>query len=233
MTMRLLSMVAGVVLIAGHAAADEAPLLKTDADSVNYAIGVSLINNFRQQGVDIDLPLVIRGMQDAQAGKGLLLDDAALTRASKEYLAAVRQKQSMMARTGPATANRVVGEKFLQENAKKKGVITLPSGLQYLPLNDGSGQRPKEGDSVEYTFRASFLNGKKAGHASADGKASVFKNKEDAIPAIAEALRMMRPGAKWRLFVPSSLAFGDKGDGGLIGPNTALIYDVELLRILE
>lgn len=233
MRLKIFGAVAVLMLAAGHVSAEEAPVLKTDSDMVNYAIGVNLINNFRQQGVEIDLPMVMRGMQDAYGGKGLLLDDNALARAGREYLSAVRQKQSTLAKSGPANANRIVGEKFLEENAKKKGVITLPSGLQYLVIKDGSGRRANEGEAVEYRFRATFLNGKKAGHSSADGQTSVYKGKGDAIPGVAEALRLMQPGAKWQLFIPPSLAFGDKGDGGVIGPNTTLIYDVELLRIIE
>ena len=233
MRLRILGAVAGLMLAAGQVSAGEAPILKTDQDLVNYAIGVNLINNFHQQGVEIDLPLVMKGMLDAHEGKELLMDDAALARAGREYQNTVRQKQSMKARSGPAVANKAVGEKFLEENRKKEGVVSLPSGLQYKVLKDGSGSRAGDGKAVEYRFRATLLNGKEIGSSPADGQAAIYKGSEGALPGIAEALRLMRPGAKWQLFVPPVLAYGEKGDGGAIGPNTTLVYDVELLRIID
>jgi FKBP-type peptidyl-prolyl cis-trans isomerase len=221
----------GILLLAAQVSAGEPPALTTQKDKVNYAIGVSLINNFRQQGVEIDLDLVQQGMKDAYAGGALLLNDAELSRSIREYQTAVRQKQGSTAKLNVALANKKVGEAFLADNRKKEWVVSLPSGLQYKILKAGDGRKPTAADTLEYHYRGTLLNGKEVISSYKAGKPAVFKVKEDAIPGVAEALRLMRPGAKWQLFIPPQLAFGEQGQGGDIGPNTTLIYEVELLAI--
>lgn len=221
----------GLLLWAVQVSAAEVTSLATEHDKVNYAIGVYLMNNIRQQGIDIDLSLVQQGMKDAQGGGALLLNDAELSKAIREYQIAVRQKQGPKAKQGLALANKTVGDAFLAENLKKDGVFVLPSGLQYKVIAPGDGSRPTATGPVEYHYRGTLLNGKEVVSSYKDGKPALFKATTDAIPGVAEALRLMRPGAKWQLFIPPQLAFGEKGQGADIGPNTTLIYEVELLAV--
>ena len=137
----------------------------------------------------------------------------------------------MKAGQGQASANKKVGDAFLAENRKKPGVVTLFSGLQYKILVAGEGDRLKEGQTAEFQFRGTLLNGKEVASSYTGGKPARFMKQGDAIPGVAEALRLMRPGAKWQLFIPPQLAYGDQGHGHEIGPKTTLIYDVELLSI--
>jgi len=230
MKLKLL-VITGVLFLASQVRAEGPQVLKTQRDKVNYGIGVNLINNIKKQGIEIDLDLVLKGMKDAYSGEKLLLTDDELSKAISQYQLAVRQKQGAAAKLNVALANKKVGEAFLAENRKKEGVVTLPSGLQYKILKAGDGRKPTAADTVEYNYRGTLLNGKEVVSSYKAGKPAVFKAKDDAIPGVAEALRLMRPGAKWQLFIPSHLAFGDQGQGGDIGPNTTLIYEVELLVI--
>jgi FKBP-type peptidyl-prolyl cis-trans isomerase FklB len=205
------------------------PLFKTQKDRMNYAIGVSLIGNFKKQGVDIDLNLVMKGMQDAFAGEKLLLSDGELGRALKLYYVEARQQQARtMART--AEENKKEGEAFLAENKKKKGVVTLPSGLQYRIIQEGKGKKPAADDTVEVHYQGTLINGTEFDSSYRTGTPSTFKVK-DVIPGWREALQRMPVGSTWQIFVPSSLAYGEKGTNGPIGPNATLIFEVKLLAI--
>jgi FKBP-type peptidyl-prolyl cis-trans isomerase len=208
---------------------DEAPVLKTQKDQVNYAVGVNLIGNFKRQGVEIDLNLVIKGMQDAYAGKGLLMPDAEVRRALTIYQAEVRRMQTKI-RTIKAEENRKEGEAFLEENRKKEGVITLPSGLQYRIIKAGEGEKPTDIDSVECHYRGTLINGSEFDSSYRKGTPATLKVK-DVIPGWAEALKLMPVGSKWQIFVPSQLAYGERGAGVSIGPNATLIFEIEILAI--
>lgn len=208
---------------------DEASLLKTQKDQVNYAIGVNLIGNFKRQGVDIDLNLVIKGMQDAFSGGKLLMPDAKLRKAFRIYQAEVRRMQTKI-RTLTAEENKKEGEVFLEENGKKEGVITLPSGLQYRVITVGKGKKPTDTDSVECRYRGTLINGNEFDSSYRRGRPATFKVK-GVIPGWAEALKLMPVGSKWQIFVPSRLAYGERGAGASIGPNATLIFEIELLAI--
>ena len=205
------------------------PLFKTQKDRMNYAIGVSLIGNFKKQGVEIDLNMVMKGMQDALAGEKLLLSDGELGRALKLYYTEARQQQAKVtART--AEENRKEGEAFLAENKKKDGVVTLPSGLQYRVIQEGKGKKPTAADTVEVHYQGTLTNGNEFDSSYRAGNPSIFKVK-DVIPGWQEALQRMPVGSTWQIFVPSSLAYGEKGTSGSIGPNATLIFEVKLLAI--
>jgi len=221
--------VLGVLLLAGQLFAEEAPLLKTQKDKANYAIGVNMIGNIKQQGVEIDLDLVIKGMKDAQSGGKLLLTDEEIRTGIDQYQTAVRQKHSQM-KAKMAEENKKAGEAFLAENAKKEGVVTLPSGLQYKILKAGDGKKPTDADTVECNYRGTLVNGTEFDSSKRTGKPATFKV-GGVIPGWTEALKLMPVGSKWQLFVPSQLAYGERGKGGRIGPNVTLIFEVELLAI--
>ncbi len=208
---------------------DETSLLKTQKDQVNYAIGVYLIGNLKRQGVDIDLNLVIKGMQDAFSDGKLLMPDAELRKALTIYQAEVRRMQTKI-RTLTAEENRKEGEGFLEENRKKEGVITLPSGLQYRIIKTGEGKKPTDTDSVECHYRGTLINGNEFDSSYRRGRPATLKVKS-VIPGWAEAFKLMPVGSKWQIFVPARLAYGERGAGGSIGPNATLIFEIELLAM--
>lgn len=226
---KLFTLIVGLGLLAVQAAAGDATTLKTDKERVNYAIGVNIISNIRQQGVDIDLDLVLKGMQDAYSGAKLPLSDEELRKAIEQYHVAVRQKRGQM--TARASEdNRKAGEAFLAENKKKEGVVTLPSGLQYKIIKAGDGRKPSDTDTVECNYRGTLLNGTEFDSSRRTGKPATFKV-SGVIPGWREALKLMPVGSIWQLVVPSSLAYGERGTGGTIGPNATLIFEVELVAI--
>ncbi len=225
---KLLVTILGLGVLAGQAHAAESPALKTDKDKVNYAIGVNIIGSIKQQGVDIDLDLVIQGMKDANSGGKLLLSDEEVRIGIDKYQTAVRQKQSLI-RSKAAEDNKKEGEAFLAENAKKEGVVVLPSGLQYKILKVGDGKKPTDRDTVECQYRGTLVNGTEFDSSYRTGKPATFKITA-VIPGWREALQLMPVGSTWQLFVPSKLGYGERG-AGRIGPNATLIFEVELLAI--
>jgi len=222
--------VAGLVFLAMPASAGDATVLKTEKDKVNYAIGVNMINVLKQQGLEIDLDLVLQGMKDAHNKGKILLSDEELRKAVEQYHVAVRQKwASNQAKT--ALDNKQEGEAFLAKNKKKEGVVTLESGLQYRVTKTGDGKKPTDNDTVVCQLQGTFLNGNEFENTILGRKPAVLKV-SGAIPGMQEALKLMPVGSKWQLFVPSALAYGERGKtGSAIGPNAMLIYEVELLAV--
>ena len=227
-SVKLLAVVLGAALLAAAVYAGEQPELKTDKDRVNYSIGVNIIGNFKLQGIDIDLDLVMKGMQDAHSGGKLLLTDEEIRVGVDKYLTAVKQKWSQM-KVKTAEENKKAGEVFLAENKKKEGVVTLPSGLQYKVLKAGDGKKPTDADTVECNYRGTLINGTEFDSSYRAGKPASFKV-SGVVPGWTEALKMMPVGSKWQLFIPYQLAYGVRGSGR-IGPNAMLIFEVELLAI--
>lgn len=218
-----------LVLPAVPGLAEEEPVLKTERERVNYAIGVNMIGNFKQQGIDIDLEMVMQGMKDALSGGKLLLTDEELRKSIMVYQAEMRLKQAKI-RIATSETNRKEGEAFLAENRKKEGVVALPSGLQYRILKTGNGTKPADADTVECRYRGTLVNGVEFDSSNRAGNPSVFKI-SDIIPGWREALKLMPVGSTWQLFIPPQLAYGERGAGISIGPNATLIYEVELIAI--
>jgi FKBP-type peptidyl-prolyl cis-trans isomerase len=206
-----------------------APDLKTLQDRINYAIGVNLIGNIRQQGIDIDLNLVIKGMQDAFLGRKLPMTDEELRKCISLYQTDARQKQAK-ARAMASGNNKKEGEAFLAENQKKEGVVTLPSGLQYRVIKAGEGKKPSDEDSVECHYRGTLISGTEFDSSYRTGIPATFKV-NGVIPGWREALKLMQIGSTWQVFVPSRLAYGERGMGSSIGPNATLIFEVALIAI--
>jgi len=216
----------GVVLLAGQCA-QEPKDLTTEKDKVNYGIGVSLARNFKQQGMDVDVDLVVKGMKDALTGKKLLMSEDELRKTMSAYQTELRRKQ-MQARKVAALDNKKEGDAFLAENKKKEGVVTLPNGLQYKILKEGQGQKPTLEDTVAVKYRGTFINGTEFDSSGGEPKAFKFT---EVVLGWREALKAMPVGSTWQLVVPPELAYGERGLGQVVMPNTTLIFEVELVGI--
>ena len=218
--------VLGVVLLTAQCA-QEPTDLKTEQDKVNYGIGVSVAKNLKQQGVEVDVNMMIKGMKDELSGKKLLLSDDELRKTLTAYQQELRRKQ-MQERKGAAQDKKKEGDAFLAENKKKEGVVTLPNGLQYKILKAGEGKKPTADDTVEVKYRGTLIEGKEFDSSGAETR--TFKLSE-VIPGWREAVQLMPVGSKWQLVVPPELAYGERGMGQAIMPNTTLIFEIELVGI--
>jgi len=203
--------------------------LQTQKEKVSYSIGLDIGKNFKMSEMDVDLGALTLGMQHA-------LSDSA-PRLTEQQIQETMQKfqQEMMAKQNEKAGmqgddNKAKGEAFLAENAKKEGVVTLPSGLQYKIIKAGTGPKPKATDEVTTHYRGTLLDGTEF-DSSYKGDKPVSFQVNGVIPGWVEALQLMPVGSKWQLFIPSNLAYGPRGRGGAIGPNATLIFDIELLAI--
>lgn len=219
-----------MLILNGFVMAQDAPILKTQQDKINYGIGVGVARNFKAQGLNVDLDLVIRGMRDTLSGTALLMTEEDLAKVMYAFQQEMQQKQAQ-ARKLTAENNKKEGDAFLAENAKREGVTVLPSGLQYKILKAGDGKIPASTDSVECNYIGTFIDGKEFDNSYKMGKPVTFKIQTGIIPGWSEALKLMPVGSKWQVFIPSQLAYGERGAGSQIGPNTTLIFEIELLSI--
>jgi UDP-GlcNAc:undecaprenyl-phosphate/decaprenyl-phosphate GlcNAc-1-phosphate transferase len=220
--------VLGVVILAAQVTAEETPVLKTQKDKVSYGIGVDLIRNIRQQGIEIDMDALMKGIKDAFAGENLLMTEKDLRTTMNAFQTDLRRKQRAN-RMAPAD-HKKEGEAFLAGNKTKEGVVTLPSGLQYRILMAGEGKTPAEADTVECHYQGTLIDGTEFDNSYRTGQPATFKVAE-VIPGWREALKLMQAGSKWQLFIPPQLAYGEAGKGRIIGPNATLIFELELIAI--
>jgi len=209
--------------------------LKTQKEKASYALGMNIGTGFKRQGVPVDPALVARGLRDAMNGTKSLISDqdaqAALNELKNEMNQKMQaQQQEQQAKTMEAAAgNKKIGEAFLAENKTKEGVVTLPSGLQYKVLTEGTGPKPTASDTVSCNYKGTFIDGKEFD--SSKGTPISF-GVTGVIKGWTEALQLMPVGSKWQLFIPSDLAYGDGGRPG-IPPGSTLLFDVELVSIGE
>lgn len=227
----------GTFFSVAQMSAAEPAVLKTQMDQQSYAIGVDLIKNFKRQGIQMNSQFLLQGMQDALAGKTLLMSDEQMRVTLRAYQAELNKKkiQSKGGTGAIMEENRDKEIAFLAENKAKQGVVSLPSGLQYKILKAGNGPKPGNTNSVECNFRGSFIDGTEFNSSQRGGKSMTF-NINDVVAGWKEVWQLMPVGSKFQLFVPSRLAYGDKGVMGSRGryqipPNSMLIFEVELLGI--
>lgn len=203
--------------------------LQTQKGKVSYSIGLDIGRNMKRQSIEVSLDLLMRGLKDGLGdGKPALSDsDMQQTMAAwqREMMAKMNELQKQA-----GEKNKQEGEAFLAENKKKAGVVTLPSGLQYKILKDGKGRSPKLTDTVVTHYRGTLINGKEFDSSYKRGQPLTYPVNQ-MIAAWGEALQKMKVGSKWQLFVPSNLGYGHIGSGQDIGPNAALIFEIELLNI--
>jgi FKBP-type peptidyl-prolyl cis-trans isomerase len=211
------------------AAAGQSSALTTQKDKVSYAIGMNVGATLHRQSVDVDPNLVRQGLEDALAGgKTLLSEDEARATLTELQNDMRKKQQEKMQQAGEA--NKKEGDAFLTANKGKEGVTTLPSGLQYKILTPGKGAKPTASDSVVCNYRGTLIDGKEFDSSYKRGQPATFPV-NGVIKGWTEALQLMPVGSKWQLFIPPDLAYGERGQGGDIGPNATLVFEVELLSI--
>lgn len=196
-------------------------------DKVSYFIGRNFGEQFKGQGIAIDLAALTEGIKSGMSGEKPKFTQEELMGAMQAFENSMREKEA--ARGGEAKEK---GTKFLAENAKKKGVTTTASGLQYEVIKEGTGPKPKATDRVNVHYHGTLIDGKVFDSSVERGMPITF-GVQEVIKGWTEALQLMPVGSKWRIYIPSSLGYGEQGAGGDIGPNEALIFDVELLGIVK
>jgi FKBP-type peptidyl-prolyl cis-trans isomerase FklB len=202
--------------------------LKDLKDKESYSLGYQFGQSLKLQGLDINLEVYTSGIRDALGGTKPPLSQEEMQKTVSELqqrLMAARQKE--LKEMG--VKNLAEGKAFLEENKKKEGVKTLPSGLQYKVLKEGTGKTPKATDEVTVNYKGTFINGTEFDSSYKRGKPATFQL-DKVIRGWTEALQLMKEGSKWQLFIPPELAYGDRG-GGPIPPNTTLIFEVELISV--
>lgn len=217
----------GFLFFVSQVQAQETLVLKNQKDKVSYIIGMDIGNNLKKQLVDVDLNILAKGLKDALTGAKSLLTEKEIQETMTAF-----QKEMMAKKEEVAKQNKKDGEAFLAENKKKEGVKTLPSGLQYKVVKAGTGKKPKSTDTVTVHYRGTLINGTEFDSSYKRGQTVSFPV-SGVIPGWTEALQLMEEGAKWQLFIPSNLAYGEKGAGNVIGPNATLIFEIELVSIQE
>ncbi|HEV2522908.1 MAG TPA: FKBP-type peptidyl-prolyl cis-trans isomerase [Candidatus Acidoferrales bacterium] len=205
--------------------------LSTEKDKLSYAIGMEMGKGVKAGGLDVDTNLMMRGLKDAISGGKSLMTEEELRQVITKVQQEIRQKQTQAAQAA-AAENKTKGEAFLTENAKKDGVVALPDGLQYKIVTAGQGKKPAETDTVLCNYKGTFLDGTEFDSSARAGKPVPFEVK-NVIPGFKEILQLMPVGSKWQVFIPSSLAYGERGAGNVIGPNSTLIFEIELVGIQD
>jgi FKBP-type peptidyl-prolyl cis-trans isomerase FklB len=199
--------------------------LKTTIDSLSYAIGLSVANFYKQQNItNINTALVMRAINDVNKGNKLVLDEQQANQTIVTYM----QK----AKAEKASVVKKQGQDFLAANKNKPGVVVTPSGLQYLVLKAGAGPKPALTDMVRVHYHGTLIDGR-VFDSSVERGQPIELSVNGVIPGWTEALQMMPVGSKWKLFIPSNLAYGDQQAGQMILPGSTLVFDVELLDIVK
>ncbi len=203
--------------------------LKTQKQKASYGIGMNIGKEFKEQVPEVDIEAMVRGFRDALAGTKTAIPQAELDSVMMAFQQDMMQRRSeRMAAIG--TKNLKEGETYCAENKGKTGVVTLPSGLQYKIIKEGSGPKPTPKDTVVCNYRGTLINGKEFDSSYKRGQPAEFVLGQ-VIPGWIEALQMMPVGSKWELVIPSNLAYGERSMGADIGPNSTLVFEVELLGI--
>ncbi|MBL6765778.1 MAG: FKBP-type peptidyl-prolyl cis-trans isomerase [Verrucomicrobiae bacterium] len=214
-------------LVAGSLHAADAP--KTMQEKVSYIIGYNIGRNLARDGVDVKLDQVLEGLKAGVGGKEPVIS----SEESQQIMQAFQQQmmakqQATQSEAGKAAAAE--GAAFLATNGKKEGIKTTASGLQYQVIKDGTGKTPKPTDQVTTHYRGTLISGKQFDSSYDRGEPATFPV-NGVIAGWTEALQLMKEGAKWKLFIPSNLAYGERGAGADIPPNATLIFDIELIKV--
>jgi len=203
----------------------------TEKEKVSYAIGVNVGTGLRKQDIEVDPNVILQGLKDGLGGGKTLMTDDEVRATFQQLQTQLRAKQEEKMKLSAET-NKKEGDAFLAANKSKEGVVALPSGLQYKILQQGTGAKPTAADTVVCNYKGTLINGTEFDSSYKRGTPATFPV-SGVIKGWTEALQLMPAGSKWQLFVPSNLAYAERGAGNDIGPNATLIFEVELLSIQE
>ena len=203
--------------------------LKTKTDSVSYALGQDMAANIKGLGIEINADAMAKAIKDVLKGEQTLLSPEESKNVMKQFQQDMQAKSNTK-NNDQGAKNKSAGEAFLKENAKKEGVNTTSSGMQYIVLNEGTGPKPKLTDKVKTHYHGTLINGTVFDSSVERGQPISFPV-NGVIQGWQEALQMMPVGSKWKLFIPSHLAYGERGPSPKIGPGSTLIFEIELLAI--
>ncbi len=220
MTYRALWFLPLIFVCSAHAAD-----LDSNKQKISYIMGLQTANQIKSQGVDLDVNAFAMAVKDSLADKPSRLDKTEISKAVEQY----QQEQAQIEQERAAQTLKE-GRKFLKANKSSEGVVELPSGLQYKVIQAGSGKSPGPDDTVEVNYRGTLIDGTEFDSSYKRGKSISFKV-TGVIKGWTEALQLMKEGAKWQLFIPSELAYGERGSGRTIGPNSTLVFEVELIKV--
>jgi FKBP-type peptidyl-prolyl cis-trans isomerase len=215
-------------MLAPVQAADDKPILSDPKKKAAYSAGVSIGTSWKNQDIDLDPDTVLQGLKDALAGRALVSQQE-VTEVLTAYNAELRVKREEK-RKQLGEKNKVEGEKFLAENKTKPGIITLPSGLQYKVIKEGAGPSPQANDTFTAHYRGTLIDGTEFDSSAKAGQ-PLTRAVNAVIPGWTEGLQKMKAGSKYQFFIPTNLAYGERGFGNSIAPNAALIFELELLSI--
>lgn len=224
-----MTILAGLVVTA-HLPAQDATPFKDEKEKASYAVGLNLGGNWKRQDIDLDFDQVLRGLKDTRPNaKPLLTEEEArevLNKFQQQIMAAQQEKRRVQ-----GEKNKQAGAAFLAENKNKPGVKTLDNGLQYKVITEGSGDIPKREDTVTVKYRGTLIDGTEFDNSEKAPNGTATFRVNGVIRGWTEALTQMKVGSKWQLFIPPDLAYGERGSGPNIGPESTLIFDVELLSV--
>jgi FKBP-type peptidyl-prolyl cis-trans isomerase FklB len=223
--MRLLIIPIAVLSLASLSFGQDKSQLKDLKDKVSYSIGLNVGANFKKQGQELNPDALLAGVKDALSGKTPALNENELKETMEAWSKQMEDKQKVVGEKNAADAT-----KFLAENKKKDGVKTTVSGLQYKVMKEGAGAQPKETDTVTVNYRGTLINGTEFDSSYKRGQPATFPV-NGVIKGWTEALQLMKTGSKYQLFIPADLAYGARAVGPDITPNSALIFEVEVLEV--
>jgi len=227
---RNLVIIAAVTALAGGHVSAQTEDLETPEERLSYTIGMDIGQSLSGQDMPLDIDILVQGLRASFLGEETLLTrEEAL--AEREQFIQQRQQQLAEERTQEASINAQEGEAFLAANAEKDGVVVTESGLQYRVITEGEGASPDADDRVTVHYRGKLINGVEFDSSYARGEPATF-GLNQVIPGWTEGVQLMTEGAKYELFVPSELAYGEQGRPGPIGPNSTLIFEIELLEVV-
>jgi FKBP-type peptidyl-prolyl cis-trans isomerase len=223
----LLPLAIAAMTVSIHAE-DKNPM-KDQRDKAGYSIGVNIGTSLKRDGVDVNVDSLLSGLKDSFSGAELKMKPEEMQAALKELQTAMMAKAGEESKVRGDKAKKE-GDDFLAANKAKEGVKTTASGLQYKVLKEGTGAQPKATDKVTVHYRGTLVDGTEFDSSYKRGEPATF-GVDQVIKGWTEALQLMKAGSKWQLFIPSNLAYGERGAGQEIPPNAALIFEVELISV--
>ncbi|MBB5348356.1 FKBP-type peptidyl-prolyl cis-trans isomerase [Desulfoprunum benzoelyticum] len=219
----------GPMAVVAAEQAKEAGKLSTFQEKLSYSMGLDVGTYFKGMGDDIAIDTLMKGIQDAYGGSEKLLTEEEIAAVQKEYAEKMQARQAQKMKE-LQEKNKKAGLAFLEENKKKKGVVVTKSGLQYEVLKQGDGPKPKATDTVKVDYVGTLVDGKEFDNSIKRGEPAVFSVGQ-VIPGWSEALQLMNVGSKYKIVIPSDLAYGDNGAPPVIEPGAVLVFEVDLRSI--